>query len=84
MDTVILIKLTLEQPFLSSTFAFETPMGVVSPSYGSAVRVEEASHDDDNQVLKERQASHDDVGNPLICRLHSKPARNFACFSLHC
>ena len=51
----------------------------VSPSYGAAVRVEEASHADDNQVLKERQASHDDVGNPLICRLHSQPARNAEC-----
>ena len=46
------------------------------------IRVEEASHDNNNQVLKERQASHDDVGNPLICWLHSQPARNFAYFGL--
>ena len=52
----------------------------VSPSYVAAVRVEEASHDDDNQVLKERQASHDDVGNPLICWLHTQQARNLAYF----
>lgn len=34
------------------------------------VRVEKASHEDDDKLLK-RQANHDDVGNPLICRLLS-------------
>ena len=39
---------------------------------GVAVRAAKASHEDDNL----RQAKHDDVGNPLICRLHLLEARN--------
>ena len=54
-------------------------MTVWAPSYG-AVSIAEPSHEDDgDEDLKERQANHDDVGNPLICRLHSEGARNAEC-----
>ena len=51
-------------------------------SYGAVITLE-ASHDDtDDDEAMERQAKHDDVGNPIICRQVHAISTDLSAFKL--
>ena len=50
-------------------------------SYGAVITLE-ASHDDTDDEAMERQAKHDDVGNPIICRQVHAISTDLSAFKL--
>ena len=71
----------------------QNPLGINSPfmlffskkikikSYGAVITLE-ASHDDTDDEAMERQAKHDDVGNPIICRQVHAISTDLSAFKL--